>query len=95
MPPQTINGWQILIHPEFDKQVKALHKEVLDLKKKHPSSYQQKASFKLLSAINKIAYTIIPSDPEQTTWLKFTQIKPFLGLTRDTLGRQRILPKVS
>lgn len=58
-----INSWKIYAHSLFLEQLEKLTVKVEKLKKKYPESYQQKKPTKLLAAINKLAFEIIPQEP--------------------------------
>ena len=61
--PLIINGWRIYAHSLFLDQLEKLIEKVEKLKQKYPQSYQQKKPTKLLAAINKLAFEIIPQEP--------------------------------
>lgn len=63
MQPLVINGWKIYAHSLFLDQLEKLTVKVEKLKQKYPKSYQQKKPTKLLTAINKLAFEIIPQQP--------------------------------
>lgn len=58
-----ISGWTIFAHPLFLNQVNILLKEVERLKQKDSSTYQHKNATKRLTAIYRLAFDIIPSNP--------------------------------
>ena len=59
----VINGWSIYCHPLFLDQFETLLKEVEQLKAASPTEYQKKKKTKLLAAILKMGFEVIPSDP--------------------------------
>ena len=59
----VINGWSIFAHPLFCDRLDSLLLQVERLKHKYPDSYRQKNATKILVAINKLAFEVIPSDP--------------------------------
>lgn len=59
----TINGWTILAHPLFLNQLEKLTETVEALKTKKPDEYQKNANAKLLAALNKLVFEIVPADP--------------------------------
>ncbi|MGI0479948.1 type II toxin-antitoxin system YhaV family toxin [Geminocystis sp. CENA526] len=63
--PLIINGWKIYAHSLFLNQLKKLTLKVEKLKQKYPQSYQEKKATKLLAAINKLAFEIIPQEPNR------------------------------
>ena len=62
-PPVLVNGWRLFAHPLFLTQVQALAQQVETLQRKDPEGYANKNASKRLSAINKLAFDIIPQDP--------------------------------
>ena len=58
-----INGWLIYGHPLFLNQLEDLIAQVEQLKTASPREYQQKKKTKLLTAILKVAFEIISSNP--------------------------------
>lgn len=65
LEPLVINGWKIYAHSLFLNQLEKLTIKVEKLKQKYPQSYQQKKPTKLLTAINKLAFEIIPQEPNR------------------------------
>lgn len=61
--PLIINGWRIYAHSLFLDQLEKLIEKVEKLKQKYPQAYQRKKPTKLLAAINKLAFEIIPQEP--------------------------------
>ncbi|QEI06918.1 type II toxin-antitoxin system YhaV family toxin [Pigmentiphaga aceris] len=64
----TINGWTILAHPLFLDQLERLTATVETLKAKKPNEYQKNANTKLLAALKKLIFEVIPSDPTASTY---------------------------
>jgi len=64
----TINGWTILAHPLFLDQLEKLTETVEALKAQKPNEYQKNASTKLLAALNKLVFEIVPADPTATVY---------------------------
>lgn len=62
--PLTINGWNIFAHSLFLNQLEELIAQVEKLRRKYPSDYTKKNPAKRLAAIAKLAFEIIPADPE-------------------------------
>lgn len=58
-----INEWQIFAHPLFLDQVERLIEGVERRRADEPDSYTGSASFKLLVALRKLVFEIIPADP--------------------------------
>lgn len=63
-----INGWTVLAHPLFLDQLEKLTAAVEALRAKKPDAYQSHASAKLLAALNKLVFTVIPADPTATSY---------------------------
>ena len=61
--PLIINGWQIYAHTLFIDQFESLAVQVKKLSHKYPDEYKGKRKTKLLAAISKLAFEIIPQDP--------------------------------
>ena len=59
----VINGWVILSHPLFLKQIEELTREVESLKARDPLNFGSKNATKRLAAITKLAFEKIPDDP--------------------------------
>lgn len=76
--PLEVNGWTIFVHPMFLKQVACLVDEVEVTRAKFPESYQTKNATKRLAAIRRLAFEVIPGDPEKTEYRQ-----------GDTLGKER------
>lgn len=66
--PLVVNGWNILVHPLFEFQLKELIKEVKSLRDKNSISYKTKNPYKRLQAIYKLAFEIIPQDPSSSAY---------------------------
>jgi toxin YhaV len=64
-PPPIIevNGWKIYTHPVFIGQFEALVQEVAQLQADDLEGYRQKKKTKLLAAILKMAFEVIPQNP--------------------------------
>lgn len=63
--PLVVNGWTIFAHPQFLDQLEALTAEVERLKAKDATTYKQKNATKRLAAIWRLAFDVIPQDPER------------------------------
>jgi len=62
-PPITVNGWSIYAHPLFLDQIEPLVSEVEQLRAADPTGSRQKKKTKLLAAIYKMAFEVIPQNP--------------------------------
>jgi len=66
--PLEINGWEIYAHPLFLDQLEKLIAAVEKARKKDPKGYRKKRAAKLLSAVLKIAFEVIPEDPARPVY---------------------------
>ncbi|MGN6229752.1 MAG: type II toxin-antitoxin system YhaV family toxin, partial [Trinickia sp.] len=64
----VMNGWTIFGHPCFLDQFQSLVEEVEEFKRKLPREYHKKNAAKRLAAIVKLAFEIIPHDPENSDY---------------------------
>jgi toxin YhaV len=62
-PVVEVNGWKIYAHPVFIEQFEALVLEVERLRAADPDGYREKKKTKLLAAIQKMAFEVIPQNP--------------------------------
>lgn len=67
-PPVQVHGWRLFAHHLFLAQVQALAQQVETLQHKDPVGYVNKNASKRLSAINKLAFDIIPQDPTRAEY---------------------------
>lgn len=65
MTPLVVNGWTLLAHPLFLKQLETAIAKVEELQHKDPTGYSKKNASKRLAAINKLAFEVIPQDPSR------------------------------
>ena len=68
--PITVNGWAIYAHPLFIDQLEALAGEVEHLRAADPAGYRQKKKTKLLAAIYKMAFEVIPQTPRTALFFR-------------------------
>lgn len=61
-PALVVNGWTIFAHPLFLDTLEALTAQVAALQQKDPR-YINKNATKRLTAINKLAFEVIPQNP--------------------------------
>jgi toxin YhaV len=59
----TVNGWTLYAHPLFLDQLERLTLAVERAAKKNPTSYATSADAKLLAAMRKLIFEVIPVDP--------------------------------
>ena len=64
----VVNGWAIYAHPLFLDALEAHVAQVEAAKTKDPNGYRKKRSAKLLAAILKVAFDVIPADPARTEY---------------------------
>ena len=104
--PLEINGWEVYAHPLFLDELDKLIAAVEKLKRKDPKSYRKKRAAKLLAAVLKVAFEVIPEDPtrpiyrqggtlgeEYTHWFraKFLQQYRLFFRFRETKDRRVIV----
>ena len=58
-----VNGWTLYTHPLFLDQLERLTVSVERAAKKNPSGYAASADAKLLAAMRKLIFEVIPVDP--------------------------------
>ena len=63
--PLAVNGWTLYAHALFLGQLEALLAQVDALRQKDPEGYAQKNAAKRLAAIAKLAFEVIPQDPDR------------------------------
>lgn len=63
--PLVVSGWTIFSHPLFLDQVEQQILKVAALKQKDPMGYVKKNATKRLAAIARLAFEVIPDDPER------------------------------
>ena len=59
----TFNGWTLYAHPLFLGQLERLTRAVDRAAAKDPAGYRKSADAKLLAALRKLMFEIIPVDP--------------------------------
>lgn len=59
----TLNGWALYTHPLFLDQLEKLTLAVERARAKDPSGYASTADAKLLAALRKLMFEVIPVDP--------------------------------
>ena len=63
--PLVINGWTVFAHPLFLDQLEAAMAQVEALRLKDPKGFSQKNASKRLAAVFRLAFEVIPQDPER------------------------------
>jgi len=66
--PLVVNGWTLFAHPLFLGQLEKLIDEVERARARDHAGYIHKKSTKLLAAIAKLAFEIIPQEPSRTEY---------------------------
>lgn len=66
--PLVVNGWTLFAHPLFLEQLETTIAKVEELRRKNPDGYIKKNTSKRLAAINKLAFDVIPQDPNRTEY---------------------------
>ena len=66
--PPLINGWTVLAHPYFLSQFKDFLADFEESRQKYPIDYKKKAAYKLLAALQKVAFTDIPQNPTDSNY---------------------------
>lgn len=66
--PLVINGWTVFAHPLFLDQLEATMRRVEVARMKDPVGFRQKNASKWLAAISKLAFEVIPQDPERAEY---------------------------
>lgn len=59
----TVNGWTVYAHPLFLAQLETLTLAVAAARDEDPKGYASSANAKLLAALRKLVFEIIPVDP--------------------------------
>ena len=71
-----VNGWKMFAHPLFIDQVENLVNEVEQLRAADPKGYREKKKTKLLAAILKMAFEVIPRDPADRIFFQGNTLGP-------------------
>jgi toxin YhaV len=66
--PLEISGWEVYAHPLFLDQVERLIASVEKARKKDAERYRRKRAAKLLAAILKVAFEVVPGDPTRPVY---------------------------
>ncbi|MFZ4775346.1 MAG: type II toxin-antitoxin system YhaV family toxin [Terrimicrobiaceae bacterium] len=70
LPIVQVNGWSIFAHPVFIEQFETLIREVEKLRAADPTGYREKKKTKLLGAVQKMAFEVIPQNPAHPMFLQ-------------------------
>lgn len=74
LAPMVINGWKIFAHPLFLDQLEALVEQVESLRTRNPTTYRHKNTTKRLAAILKLAFEVIPQNPNRPEYRQGTTL---------------------
>ncbi len=58
-----VHGWRLHVDPLFEQRYRRMVEEVEALEAKDPAGYQDQPLAKLLSAIQRLIFEVIPRDP--------------------------------
>jgi toxin YhaV len=59
----VVNGWRLFAHPVFLEQLMELNRRVEQLARRRPDEYAEHREARILAAILKIAFEVVPADP--------------------------------
>jgi toxin YhaV len=71
-----VNGWTLYAHPLFDDQLRQLEDRVEALASKQPIHYKEQPAAKLLAAIHRLIFEIIPRDPNAAEFRQGNTLGP-------------------
>ena len=74
--PVEVNGWKIYAHPLFMDQFEALLGEVEQLRAADPKGFREKKKTKLLAAVIRMAFEMIPRNPADRMFLQGNTLGP-------------------
>jgi len=63
LEPLVVNGWTLFAHSLFLEQTESLIKQVEKVRQKDPVNYKNRNATKRLTAIEKLAFEVIPQNP--------------------------------
>jgi toxin YhaV len=66
--PLVINGWTVFAHPLFLDQLEIMMGQVETARIKDPAGFRQKNVSKRLAAVSRLAFEVIPQDPERAEY---------------------------
>jgi toxin YhaV len=72
--PLCMNGWALYAHPLFLEQLETLMGQVALLRQKDLAGFAKKNASKRLAAIAKLAFEVIPQDPERSEYRQGTTL---------------------
>jgi toxin YhaV len=72
----TVNGWTLYAHPLFLDQIEKLTVAVERAREKDPDTYASSANGKLLAAMRKLMFEVIPVDPTRPEFRQGSTLGP-------------------
>lgn len=66
--PLVVNGWEIHAHPLFLDQLEDFVSLVTAAREKDPSGYRKRRVAKVLAAILRVAFEVVPEDPTRSEY---------------------------
>jgi toxin YhaV len=82
-------GWSLLAWPEFARQLEALTERVGELRRANPDAFRQHPQTKLLAAIRRLVFDVIPSAPDAPAYLQGNTLGPDFRTWRRAKFAQR------
>jgi len=76
LPVVVVNGWSIYAHPLFLEQLETLLEEVEQFRAQDPDGYREKKKTKLLAAILKMGFEVIPANPADRMFYQGNTLGP-------------------
>ena len=61
-----VNGWRLYVSPQFDRQLQLLEDRVEAFAARDPIDCNERPVVKLLAAIHRLIFELIPRDPGAT-----------------------------
>jgi toxin YhaV len=71
-----VNGWNLYTYQLFDSQLRKLEDRVETLASKQPAHYKEQAAARLLAAIHRLIFEIIPRDPNAAEFRQGNTLGP-------------------
>ena len=71
-----VNGWRLYAYQLFDQQLQTLEDRVEVLASKQPVHYKDKPAAKMLAAIKRLIFEIIPRDPNASEFRQGNTLGP-------------------
>jgi toxin YhaV len=70
------DGWRLYAYELFDRQLQALEDRVAILASKQPVHYKEQSTAKLLAAIERLIFEVIPRDPNASEFRQGSTLGP-------------------